>query len=197
VSKRVPVYREVADKIDARTTPTLDVGCGNNKIPGAVGIDIVSGTQADIVHDLNQIPWPLESNMFEFIRLWSVLEHLRDVVGVLREVHRVARPGATVIIGTPHFSSVSAYRDPTHLHFFSAAFLDYFLEDSELGRRFGFYSDIRFRLDERRVTLSPFWGLLRLTPIVNRTLSVYETYLCSLVRGADIQVKLTVLKESS
>ena len=60
-NQRVPVYREIAGEIDASRTPTLDVGCGNNKIPGAVGIDLVAGTQADIVHDLNTTPWPLES----------------------------------------------------------------------------------------------------------------------------------------
>ncbi len=95
--RRVPIYREIADEIDASRIPTLDVGCGNNKIPGAVGIDLVAGTQADIVHDLNDTPWPLESDRFEVVRLWSVLEHLRDVVAVVSEVYRVSRPGATVM----------------------------------------------------------------------------------------------------
>jgi SAM-dependent methyltransferase len=184
----------VAGEIDASRTPTLDVGCGNNKIPGAVGIDLVAGTQADIVHDLNVTPWPLESNSFEFVRLWSVLEHLRDVVAVINEVHRVAKPGATVIIGTPHFSSVNAYTDPTHEHFFSSSFLDYFIESSTLGGTYGFYSRARFRLEERRITLSPFWTRLRITRLMNRILPAYETYLCSIIRGADIQLKLSVLK---
>ena len=46
----------------------------------------------------------------------------------------------------------------------------------------------------RRVTLSPLWAKLRLTRLLNRNLSVYETYLSALIRGADIQLKLTVLK---
>jgi SAM-dependent methyltransferase len=193
-ARRVPIYREVAGDIDASRTSTLDVGCGNNKIPGAVGIDLVAGTQADIVHDLNVTPWPLESNAFEFVRMWSVLEHLRDVVAVVTEVHRVSKPGATVIVGVPHFSSVNAYTDPTHTHFFSSSFLDYFIEDSELGRRYGFYSNARFRLDERRVTLSPMWSRLRVTKLMNRILPTYETYLSGIVRGEDIQLKLTVVK---
>jgi hypothetical protein len=193
-TKQVPTYREVAGQIDTSRIPTLDVGCGNNKIRGAVGIDLVAGTQADVVHDLNVTPWPLESNAYEFIRLWSVLEHLRDVVGVMTEVHRVAKPGATVIIGVPHFSSVNAYTDPTHEHFFSSSFLDYFIEDSTLGGTYGFYSKARFRLEERRVTLTPFWTRLRITRLMNRILPAYETYLCSMIRGADIQLKLSVLK---
>ncbi len=193
-SRRVPVYREIAAEIDTSRTPTLDVGCGNNKIPGAVGIDLVAGTQADIVHDLNVTPWPLEDDSFEFVRLWSVLEHLRDVVAVVNEVYRVSKPGATAIIGTPHFSSVNAYSDPTHVHLFSSSFMDYFIEGTELTNRYGFYSRARFRLEERRVTLSPLWARLRLTRALNRNLGFYETYLCGLIRGADIQLKLTVLK---
>lgn len=193
-AKRVPIYREIAGEIDASRTPTLDVGCGNNKIPGAVGIDLVAGTQADIVHDLNETPWPLESDRFEVVRLWSVLEHLRDVVAVVSEVYRVSRPGATVIIGVPHFSSVNAFSDPTHTHLFSASFMDYFIEGTELSRSYGFYSKARFRMDERRVTLSPFWAMLHITRLMNRNLSLYETYLSALIRGADIQLKLTVMK---
>src|ERR1700737_1992043 len=189
---RVPLYREMA--IDARKQPTLDVGCGNSKIPGAVGIDRVPGPQVDVVHDLNTFPWPLASDTFEIVKLWSVIEHLPDILGTLEEVYRVARPGAMVLIGTPHFSSANAYTDPTHVHFLSGRFLDYFIQGTELAGHYGFYSKVRFRLDERRVTLSPFWARLRITRIMNRILPVYESYLCGIIRGADVQLKLTVLK---
>jgi SAM-dependent methyltransferase len=191
---RVATYRDVVDQIDARKTPTLDVGCGNDKIPGATGIDLVAGPQIDIVHDLDVLPWPIESNSFEVIRLWSVMEHLHNLVAVMEEVHRVGRPGAMVLIGTPHFSSANAYTDPTHVHFLSGRFLDYFIQGTELVGHYGFYSKVRFRLDERRVTLSPFWARLRITRIMNRMLPVYESYLCGIIRGADVQLKLTVLK---
>lgn len=194
MARRVPTYRDVVPGIDATRTPTLDVGCGNSKIPGAVGIDLIPGPQIDVVHDLDQVPWPLESNAFQVIRLWSVVEHLRNLVAVMEEVHRVARPGAMVLIGTPHFSSANAYTDPTHVHFFSGRFLDYFIEGTELQGHYGFYSRARFRLDERRVTLSPFWAGLGITRLMNRMLPAYETYLCSIIRGADVQLKLTVVK---
>ena len=87
----VPGYREIAHEIDASVTRTLDVGCGNLKIPGAVGIDMSPDTQADVVHDLNEFPWPLPDSEFEVIRLWSVLEHLDDTLAVTSEVHRVGR----------------------------------------------------------------------------------------------------------
>ena len=56
------------------------------------------------------------------------------------------------------------------------------------------YRPTRFRLEERKVTLSPFWSRLALGRIMNRILPAYETYLCQVVRGADILIKLSVVK---
>ena len=99
-----------------------------------------------------------------------------------------------MIVGVPHFSSANAYTDPTHRHYFSGRFADYMVEGTESFRHFGFYGSARFRMLERRVTLSPFWARLRLTRLLNRNLMLYEAYLCFLIRGADIQLKLQVVK---
>src|SRR5437660_1237094 len=123
--------QEVGGEIEKPSMRTLDVGCGNDKIPGAIGIDLVATPVVDVLHDLNKVPWPLADDSFELIRLHSILEHLTDVVSTMNEVYRVARPGATVLIGTPHFSSANAFTDPSHVHFFSARFLDYFIGSTE------------------------------------------------------------------
>src|SRR5438270_13712322 len=99
-----------------------------------------------------------------------------------------------VLIATPTVSSANAYTEPTHIHILSAGFLDHLLEGTELAGHYGFCAQLRFRLEERRVTLSPFWARLRITRLMNRILPAYETYLCGLIRGADIQLKLTVVK---
>lgn len=179
---------------DAAAGPVLDVGCGRAKLPGATGIDIANIPGVDVVHDLDRLPWPLPSSTYGYVRLRSVLEHLGDVMGVLAEVHRVSLPGALVVIGVPHFSSANAYTDPTHRHYFSSRFLDYLIDGTELHQAFGFYTDIRFQLEARWVTLAPFWNRLGLARLVNRRLEAYETYLCNVVRGADIQLLLRVLK---
>lgn len=190
----VPGYREIAHEIDASVTRTLDVGCGNLKIPGAVGIDMSPDTQADVVHDLNEFPWPLPDSEFEVIRLWSVLEHLDDTLAVMSEVHRVGRPGALVIILVPHFSSANSFTDPTHRHFFSGRSMDYLIPDTQLSGSYGFYGKGHFRMVERQVTLAPLWRRLRLTGWMNRHLYQYETYLCYLIRGQDVLLKLSVVK---
>ena len=36
----------------------LDVGCGQNKYPGAIGIDSNPRANADVTHDLGVLPYP-------------------------------------------------------------------------------------------------------------------------------------------
>lgn len=150
----------------------LDVGCGSKKLPGAVGIDLSADTDADIVHDLDVFPWPLDDGAFDQIVMQDVIEHLRDPYAVFAELHRVARPGARVQLRTPHFSSLLAYSDPTHLHYFSAAGIRALAEP-----RFDHYTAVRFGVVH--VTLD-LWAPFRVTGIAalaNRQQDLYEKYL--------------------
>ncbi|TMQ56214.1 MAG: class I SAM-dependent methyltransferase [Candidatus Eisenbacteria bacterium] len=88
----------------------LNLGCGRRKddfpearaASGIVGVDISPRSQADILHDLNRFPYPLDSDSFDLVIMQDVIEHLDDVLGVMGEVYRVARPGAIIRIRTPH-----------------------------------------------------------------------------------------------
>ena len=53
----------------------LDLGCGNNKVPNAIGLDNVLLPEVDIVHDLMDFPYPFEKDSFDKIYLRHVIEH--------------------------------------------------------------------------------------------------------------------------
>ncbi|HEY4517747.1 MAG TPA: class I SAM-dependent methyltransferase [Candidatus Paceibacterota bacterium] len=106
----------------------LDVGCGSRKLPGAIGVDIVKTPQVDVLHDLALFPWPFETNTFDLIFLNHALEHMEELLKTMSEIHRIARPGARIVIQVPYFRSADAYTDPTHRHFFTSRSLDYFVE---------------------------------------------------------------------
>ena len=53
----------------------LDLGCGENKVQGAIGLDNVDINGVDILHDLLRFPYPLNDNSFDIIYLRNVIEH--------------------------------------------------------------------------------------------------------------------------
>ncbi|MQL52258.1 methyltransferase domain-containing protein [Desulfofundulus thermobenzoicus] len=79
----------------------LDLGCGPNKLPGAIGVDIRPGPVVDVVHDLNVYPWPFADNEFDLVYASHVLEHLDDVVRAVEEIHRITKPGGGEGAGAP------------------------------------------------------------------------------------------------
>lgn len=110
----------------------LDVGCGSRKLPGSLGMDVVKDSQADVIHDFEVVPWPFKENEFDIVFMNHSLEHVKDVLAVLSEVHRVTKNKGRVVIQVPHFRASDAYVDPTHEHFFTSRSLDYFLEGETL-----------------------------------------------------------------
>jgi len=45
----------------------LDVGCGNNKTPGAIGLDVNPRTQADVLADADRHPLPFPATRLEVV----------------------------------------------------------------------------------------------------------------------------------
>src|SRR5260370_17255455 len=101
---------------------TLDVGCGINKLPGAIGIDRNPASRADVLCDLDRIPYPFRDSSFDALQAVHVIEHVADVIRSMEEFHRLVRAGGEVFIVTPHYTDFSSFCDPTHrcnLHNFS------------------------------------------------------------------------------
>jgi ubiquinone/menaquinone biosynthesis C-methylase UbiE len=184
----------------------LDVGCGNNKTPGSIGIDFNAQTAADIVHDLNQYPWPLPDNSFERIACSHIAEHVTDFVRFVEELPRVAQAGGIVEITTPHFSSRFAHTDPTHLRYMSLFSFDYFVNHPEfrpslISRAFetqspvvDFYSTVRFEKTRAFLRFARPFRLSGIQWLANRFPYFYEAYLAFIFPARDLYFTLTVLK---
>lgn len=98
----------------------LLLGCGKTRIPGAIGVDRTSiEGYVDVIHDLDAIPYPFESDSAREIHLYHVLEHLQDPLRKLEELHRILMPGGILFIRVPHYSSMGAFSDMTHVRPFS------------------------------------------------------------------------------
>lgn len=97
----------------------LNLGCGQNKLPGWVNVDHSEACRPDARVDLESLPWPWPDNSAEEVLLNHVLEHLGGdpalYIGIMKELWRVCRPGATVTIVVPHPRSDDFLNDPTHV----------------------------------------------------------------------------------
>jgi SAM-dependent methyltransferase len=167
----------------------LDIGCGSAKTAGAVGLDISPDTDADIVHNLDELPYPIEDASFDQILMQDVVEHVREPIKVLEELHRIARPGARIQLRTPHFSSILAYGDPTHRHYFSTIAIRSLAEP-----RFAHYTDVRFRVVHVTLDLWLPFRLVGLGALANRFPEAYEKYLAFRFPTMNIRAELEVLK---
>lgn len=54
----------------------LDIGCGGNKQPGFVGMDVRDLPGVDIVHDVTMFPWPLPDESVLTAIASHLLEHI-------------------------------------------------------------------------------------------------------------------------
>jgi SAM-dependent methyltransferase len=167
----------------------LDIGCGSAKTPGAVGLDISADTDADIVHNLDELPYPIEDASFDQILMQDVIEHVREPIEVLEELHRIARPGARIQLRTPHFSSILAYGDPTHRHYFSTIAIRSLAEP-----RFAHYTDVRFRVVHITLDLWLPFRLVGLGALANRFPETYEKYLAFRFPTMNIRAEFEVLE---
>ena len=160
----------------------LDVGCGRNKRPGAIGIDANLNTAADVIADIDRGAFPFRDGSFDRVELIHVIEHVADVVRTVEEAHRVCRPGGLIRIETPHYTDFSSFCDPTHRWHLNSFSFRYFTEEGG----FSYYSRRRLREQSVEVKLLRLWKLLGFEFLVNRSRvfrKFWEFYLCFVVRG--------------
>ncbi len=155
----------------------LNLGCGVDVRRGWINLDRVSLPGVDVVHDLDEFPYPFPNDHFDVIYASHVLEHVSDLVGTLKELHRILCDGGLLIIRVPHFTNKDAFADPTHKHFFTIHTLRYFVRNHIRSYYFDFsFSKIRkckIRFDRRPAY---FWNYI-LEPLINlsvRTQNLYE-----------------------
>jgi SAM-dependent methyltransferase len=134
---------------------TADLGCGSRKSAGAVGVDRHPYPGVDVVCDLNTGGWPLEDASFDRVIASHVIEHVADPVLFMREIHRILKPGGSLVVLTPHFSSTDSWSDVTHLRHLSSRWHESFLPGSYLAEQAG-----TFELVETEVTFGKSVGAL-------------------------------------
>ena len=182
-------------------TKILDVGCGANKIEGAIGLDNNPRTNADVIHDLGEIPYPFPDNEFDLVVASHVVEHVPDVMAFIGELHRVTRVGGTIRLLTPHYTNPDWANDPTHRNHINSYTFNTFMPGRQV---FDFYTDIQLKPLKCYVSLAGLWRTIGIEFLVNldqRMPSMrflrkfWEQYLSYIFRGKELQFEFEVIKD--
>lgn len=103
-----------------------DIGCGDTKqIPWATGVDCNRNPGVDVVADLEG-SLPFDDHAFDNVFAVHVLEHIADLLGLMRELHRVVKPTGVLHVLCPSWRHINAVADPTHVRFMDAQTFKYF-----------------------------------------------------------------------
>lgn len=142
----------------------LNVGCGRNIKEGWVNLDATQLEGVDLVCDLEDLranPIGLPDESVERFLLSHVIEHVRDSLGLMQELWRLAKPDAVAVIRTPHGGSDDAWEDPTHIRAYFPRSFGYFSQPFYWRADYGYRGDwnpekITLRVDASRCEgLSP------------------------------------------
>lgn len=122
----------------------LDVGCGEGKDKGYIGMDRRAVPGVDIVWDIESVapvpwwarnipeaksdPWPIPSESVDRLVCAHLLEHITPsaVISVMDEMWRVMKFDGQAMIVVPHADSYGMKQDPTHIGFWNEATMHYF-----------------------------------------------------------------------
>jgi predicted SAM-dependent methyltransferase len=90
----------------------LNIGCGHRLKKGFINVDIIPEKEIDSPHpyvygDVRKLPF--EDNYADYVEMYTVIEHLpfRDVEPALKEIHRVMKDGAKLVIVTDDFDGIA------------------------------------------------------------------------------------------
>lgn len=126
----------------------LLLGCGNDRrkkvtfpeIPDEWSIDLITldideTCGAKVIHDLNNLPYPFDDDMFHEIHAYEVLEHCgtqgdyRFFFDQFAELHRILKPGGWLVGTCPMWDSPWAWGDPGHTRIISPESLTFLSQD--------------------------------------------------------------------
>lgn len=145
----------------------VELACGQQKQEGYIGVDRENIEGVDIVHDLEQYPWPFEDDsVYEFFTSHYV-EHIPIIrtydseyglVKFMEEVWRCLMPGGLIKIVAPYYTSIRAWQDPTHTRAITDITFHYFCREFQDMTKVGHYlGKCNFELISRTYVLNKEW----------------------------------------
>lgn len=168
------------------TGKLIDVGCGAMPYRALIiplvkrydTLDLYPQMQTTFVGDVHNMPMVSDA-VYETVLCLEVLEHLADPPRALKEIHRILKPGGTLILSVPHLSRL---HEQPHDYFrfthygISALLARSGFECVVIEKRGGLFSFLGHQV--ATILLGTVWGIPLLKQIVWFLNSWLVTRLC-------------------
>lgn len=119
---------DIAELIKKNQSIKIDLGCGENKQEGFIGIDMRDVKGVDIVHNLEEFPYPIPDECCSIILGSHIIEHIKPWFSIpfINELWRIMKDGGELVLSTPYPGSCGFWQDPTHCNGWNEATFQYF-----------------------------------------------------------------------
>lgn len=161
----------------------IDLGCGKNKIPGLVGVDMDPTSYAEIIVNFEKDPIPLGDGSVEKVFSKQVFEHLEDPPRVLRELYRIVQDNGEIFVEVPHYSSHIAH-GIGHKQYYS---------HKELVQMF--LTEIKCEIVKAKITFYKSFRRVGIEALANKFPTIYERFWAGIFPAENIQVTARVIKK--
>ena len=172
----------------------LHLGCGNDYKKGYVNCDISQEVNPDMIVDLEK-KLPFKDNSVSEVVANHVLEHVKNFIPLMHELHRICKKNARIKIKVPFFSAWGQYNDPTHVRFFTPFTFNYF-KKGNYSHEVGLKNDM---LEVKKVKIN--FGIGKssklnciMNPLVNFNHTFYCRFLAFIFPSSEIEYELEVIK---
>jgi predicted SAM-dependent methyltransferase len=150
----------------------LNLGCGKRPQANYINVDKESLPGVDVVHNLEQFPWPWGYNVAEEILMAHSLEHMgqdtKTFLRIMVELYRILKPDGKLTIKVPHPRSDGYMSDPTHVRpilpqiftLFNKENCKQFANNNWPNTPLAEYLDVNFATETIQYNLMPYWANL-------------------------------------
>ncbi len=154
----------------------LDIGCGK-VLRGNIGLDFFDGPNVDVVSDLNST-LPIADASCDEVKMFHILEHVKEPLFLLEEVKRILKSGGLVEIRVPHFTNVTAYQIH-HRSYWNSFSLDPILLEGSKSNE----SSKLFSLVSKEINLLYF---KKFQKYITKNKYLYELFLCKIFPAYEV-----------
>ena len=126
----------------------------------------------NVIHNLEVTPLPFDNDVFDEIFCSHVIEHISNLIGLMKEFHRIIKSDGVITIIVPYWLNLQNQQDPTHVRNMNYYALDFLTKDRKFSEGNYLMNNISFKIYDIKYTFNKWLRLVE--KFANRYPFIYE-----------------------